>query len=90
MKINATAFRKNLYQLLDKVLEEGEPIEIERKGRKILVMEKKRKDIYEIFDQRGQLFAEPDSQLNVEALSATDKDWEKSWEQQWDKWLEEK
>ena len=33
MKITATKLRENLYNILDKVLEIGVPVEVERKGR---------------------------------------------------------
>lgn len=33
MKTTATALRKDLYNVLDRVLETGEPVEIERNGR---------------------------------------------------------
>ena len=38
MKTTATDFRTNLYSYLDKVLETGEPLEIERKGRRIVII----------------------------------------------------
>ncbi len=37
MKLNATNLRANLYKILDQVIESGVPIEIERKG-KILML----------------------------------------------------
>ena len=33
MKITATRLRSELYRILDRVLETGEPVEIERRGR---------------------------------------------------------
>ena len=89
MKIKATFFRKNLYQLLDSVLE-GETIEIERKGKTIVIMEKKRKDIYEIIDERNSTISEPATEYNTETLSGIDKNWEEGWDKQWDEWLQEK
>ncbi|MBI1356199.1 MAG: type II toxin-antitoxin system Phd/YefM family antitoxin [Acidobacteria bacterium] len=32
VKVNPTQLRKNLYALLDRVIETGEPVEIERRG----------------------------------------------------------
>lgn len=32
MKINPSVLRKNIYKVLDHILETGEPVEIERKG----------------------------------------------------------
>ncbi|MBI2373537.1 MAG: type II toxin-antitoxin system Phd/YefM family antitoxin [Deltaproteobacteria bacterium] len=35
MAVNATELRRNLYRLLDHVLESGEPLEIERRGHRL-------------------------------------------------------
>lgn len=37
MAVNASTLRKNIYRLLDQVLETGQPLEIERKGKKLRV-----------------------------------------------------
>jgi len=36
--VSASKLRSNIYTLLDKVLETGEPLEIERKGRKLKIV----------------------------------------------------
>ncbi len=36
-KISATELRKNVYKLLDKVLKTGVPLEINRKGKRLLI-----------------------------------------------------
>ncbi|HEY3117666.1 MAG TPA: type II toxin-antitoxin system Phd/YefM family antitoxin [Chloroflexota bacterium] len=38
MVITATELRQNVYKLLDQVLESGEPLEIERNGRRLRVV----------------------------------------------------
>lgn len=38
MVVTASALRQNIYKLLDQVLETGEPLEIERKGRRLRVV----------------------------------------------------
>lgn len=38
MKTTATALRKDLYNVLDRVLETGEPVEIERNGRIVRIV----------------------------------------------------
>ena len=38
MAHSATDLRKNIYKILDKVLEDGVPIEIERKGRLLRII----------------------------------------------------
>jgi antitoxin (DNA-binding transcriptional repressor) of toxin-antitoxin stability system len=37
MKVTASQLRSDIYRLLDQVLESGEPIEIERKGRRLRI-----------------------------------------------------
>jgi len=38
LAITATQLRQNIYRLLDQVLETGEPLEIERNGRRVRVV----------------------------------------------------
>lgn len=38
MSINATHFRENVYKLLDRILQTGEPLDIIRKGQRLRVM----------------------------------------------------
>jgi PHD/YefM family antitoxin component YafN of YafNO toxin-antitoxin module len=90
MKISPTALRKNLYQLLDQVLESGEPIYIKRKGRELMISEKKNKAIYEIMDSRMNEVNEIKPELDENKLQALDENWEENWEQKWDEWLSEK
>lgn len=37
MAVSASELRQNIYRLLDEVLETGQPIEIERKGRRLRI-----------------------------------------------------
>tara|TARA_R110000868_G_scaffold394577_1_gene665934 strand:+ start:923 stop:1195 length:273 start_codon:yes stop_codon:yes gene_type:complete len=90
MKISPTALRKNLYQLLDHVLDSGEPIVIQRKGREIIISEKKRKDIYQIMDENKSEIQEPYEILGKEKLEGLDVNWEADWMKKWDGWLNEK
>jgi len=38
MSVNASTLRENIYRLLDQVLETGQPLEIERKGKLLRVV----------------------------------------------------
>jgi antitoxin (DNA-binding transcriptional repressor) of toxin-antitoxin stability system len=38
MAVNASTLRENIYRLLDQVLETGQPLEIERKGKLLRVI----------------------------------------------------
>lgn len=40
MKISATKLRENVYKILDEVLETGEPLEVSRKGRTLIIVPK--------------------------------------------------
>ncbi|WLE97849.1 MAG: hypothetical protein QTN59_03220 [Candidatus Electrothrix communis] len=41
MSITASALRGNIYKLLDKVLQSGRPLEVERKGQRLQITPKK-------------------------------------------------
>jgi hypothetical protein len=72
------------------VLESGEPIYIKRKGRELMISEKKNKAIYEIMDSRMNEVNEIKPELDENKLQALDENWEENWEQKWDEWLSEK
>lgn len=38
MTVTASKLRQNIYQLLDRVIETGQPLEIQRKGRKLRIV----------------------------------------------------
>ena len=40
MAITVSALRGNIYRLLDKILESGKPLEIERKGKRLQIIPK--------------------------------------------------
>lgn len=37
-KITATELRKNIYKLLDEILNSGVPLEVERKGKRLIIV----------------------------------------------------
>ena len=41
MTVTASVLRGNIYKLLDKILESGNPPEIERKGKRLQIIPKK-------------------------------------------------
>jgi len=43
MKVTATKLRADLYQILDRVIELGEPVEIERAGGTVVILPKPKK-----------------------------------------------
>ncbi len=70
--MNATTLRKNIYQVLDQVLESGVAQEIDRKGRKLLIIpaEPKRRRFEDAPKRRA-------TTGTFDELVATS--WEKSW-----------
>lgn len=52
-KITVTKLRANLYKLLDQLIETGIPIEIERKGKKIIIALEKTPSIFDRLDKKN-------------------------------------
>ncbi len=47
MKVSATELRQNLYRIIDRVLETGEAVEIERKGGTVRIEADRRSSIWD-------------------------------------------
>lgn len=71
MKITATSFRKNLYELLDRVIETGNPIEIERKGKIIRIITTEPKSKLSNLKKHDILHGNPEDIISI--------DWSKEW-----------
>lgn len=71
MAIKATQLRQNLYQLLDKVLEDGKPLEVERGGQILQIIPAKKRSKFEMLEDRQSINGDPDSLLNL--------DWSEYW-----------
>lgn len=71
MAIKATQLRQNLYQLLDKVLEDGKPLEVERGGQILQIIPAKKRSKFEMLEDRQAINGDPDSLLNL--------DWSEYW-----------
>ncbi len=72
MKISATSFRKNLYALLDRVIETGNPIEIERKGKIIRIVSSEPKKKLSNLRKRDVILGDPGAIVSI--------DWTAEWE----------
>ena len=46
MRVTATKLRQNIYAILDEVLEKGIPVEVERKGQILKIVQEKKKDMW--------------------------------------------
>ncbi|NLH48000.1 MAG: type II toxin-antitoxin system Phd/YefM family antitoxin [Myxococcales bacterium] len=72
MTISATELRANLYRLLDRVVQTGEPIEINRGGKIIrLVLEKPADKMNRLEPRTGYLQCDPDELVHL--------DWSDQW-----------
>lgn len=72
MTVTASALRADIYTLLDRVLETGEPLEIERKGRILrIVSDKPRGWLHKIVPNPAALVGDPEDLVSM--------DWSSSW-----------
>jgi hypothetical protein len=72
MPITASALRANVYRLLDEVLDSGRPLEIERKGKVVVIAPKEAQSIWERLPQReGAIVGDPDEVIHM--------DWSSEW-----------
>ena len=60
MRITASRLRKDIYRILDRILETGEPVEIERKGRRLLIVPADGPGRLERLPHRDYLTVDPD------------------------------
>jgi hypothetical protein len=72
MGISASGLRADIYRLLDQVLETGEALEIERKGRVLLIAPKEQGPRLERLPRRdGFILGDPDELVSL--------DWTTEW-----------
>lgn len=72
MAITASKLRANVYRLLDEVLDTGQPLEIERHGKLLVIAPKEQRSIWERLPRReGYIVGDPDELIHV--------DWSSEW-----------
>jgi Antitoxin Phd_YefM, type II toxin-antitoxin system len=72
MSITASTLRANVYRLLDEVLESGRPLEIERKGKIVVIAPKEEHSIWERLPRReGAIVGDPGELIHM--------DWSSEW-----------
>ncbi|MEE9431205.1 MAG: type II toxin-antitoxin system Phd/YefM family antitoxin [Melioribacteraceae bacterium] len=71
MILTASALRKNIYKMLDKVLETGIPIEIERKGKKLKIISTAENQKLSNLKKRNIFIDSPQSIVHI--------DWSSEW-----------
>ena len=71
MPLSATKLRQDLYRILDRVLETGVPVEIERRGRKLKIVPENPVDKMAALEPHDILKSDPESIVHV--------DWSELW-----------
>jgi hypothetical protein len=72
MAISASKLRADVYRLLDEVLETGQPLEIERNGKTLVIAPKETGSIWERLPRReGYIVGDPDELIHI--------DWSSEW-----------
>ncbi len=71
MSISLTKLREDLYRLVDEVLETGKPLEIQRKGRKLLLIPEIPENKLDRLSERQTLAVDPESIVHI--------DWSGEW-----------
>jgi hypothetical protein len=68
----ASKLRANIYRMLDEVLETGQPLEIERNGKTLVIAPKEKQSIWDRLPRReGFIVGDPDELIHV--------DWSSEW-----------
>jgi hypothetical protein len=72
MALSASKLRANVYRLLDDVLETGQPLEIERNGKILVIAPKEKESIWDRLPRReGAIIGDPDELIHI--------DWSSEW-----------
>lgn len=71
MTVTASELRENIYQLLDRVLQTGQPLEIERKGRKLRILPAEPVPRLARLPRRKCIKGDPEKLVHI--------DWSKEW-----------
>ena len=70
--ITASKLRANIYRMLDEVLETGQPLEIERNGKTLVIAPKEEQSIWDRLPRReGAIVGDPDELIHI--------DWSSEW-----------
>jgi antitoxin (DNA-binding transcriptional repressor) of toxin-antitoxin stability system len=71
MKVTATRLRENIYNILDKVAETGEQVEVERKGKILRIVADRKPSKLDRLKKREDFVGDLDSIIHM--------DWSKEW-----------
>jgi hypothetical protein len=68
----ASKLRANIYRMLDEVLETGQPLEIQRNGKTLVIAPKEQQSIWDRLPRReGFIVGDPDELIHI--------DWSSEW-----------
>jgi hypothetical protein len=68
----ASKLRANIYRMLDEILETGQPLEIERNGKVLVIAPKEKQSIWDRLPRReGFIVGDPDELIHI--------DWSSEW-----------
>ncbi len=71
MPLSASKLRQDIYRILDEILATGEPVEIERKGRRLKIVPAVRPARLDRMPRRDYLRGDPDELVEI--------DWSSEW-----------
>ena len=71
MVVKPSQLRANLYRILDRVLKTGEPVEIDRAGKRLLLVPKEKRSKLENLVKRNVIVGDPEDLVHI--------DWSKEW-----------
>lgn len=72
MAITASKLRSDVYRLLDEVLETGQPLEIKRNGKTLVIAPQERQSIWDRLPRReGAIIGDPEGLIHI--------DWSSEW-----------
>ena len=66
MKYSATRLRQNLYHILDKVIEDGEVVEVERKGHILRIVPEKPVSKWDRLEPHDIIRGDPDALVSID------------------------
>ncbi|HEX9934604.1 MAG TPA: type II toxin-antitoxin system prevent-host-death family antitoxin [bacterium] len=71
MAVTASTLRQNIYRLLDRIIQTGHPLEIERKGKLLKIVPVEPQDKLKRLKRRNTLKCDPEELVHL--------DWSKEW-----------
>lgn len=63
--VTLTALRNQLFKIVDRIIETGIPVEIERKGHKLLIVLEEKKSKFDNLKKRNCIAGDPDELIDL-------------------------